>query len=147
MIRYSFANDLRAHPKQDRWPARRQTTSGGGRHEIIYTRALKPPFADTLGGQARNLNINEILYTKSCGILLMLYFCGVINVAQFWVLANVKFRKVISSETTSRRQCLGYTTNEKQPGNDRGRRSRQLFGQSQNNVKIRLLMFHRSGAV
>ena len=87
---FSFAGDLWAHPQPPRWLAGQQTTSRGNRNGIIYTRAVQPPFADPLGGPARSLNINEIVYMKTCRILLMLHFRGVINVGQFSVLAIVK---------------------------------------------------------
>ena len=93
-ICFSFADDLWAHPQQHRWLARQQSTSKSIRHGSVHTVALQTHFADPLGGPARNLNINEIVYIKSWGFLLMLHFRGVINVALFSVLAIVKFKKV-----------------------------------------------------
>ena len=93
-IHFSFADDLWAHPQQHRWLARQQATSKSGRHGSVHTIALQTHFADPLGGPARNPNINEIVYIKSWGFLLMLHFRGVINVALFSVLAIVKFKRV-----------------------------------------------------
>ena len=93
-IHFSFADDLWAHPQQHRWLARQQATSKSLRHGSVHTVALQTHFADPLGGPARNLNINEIVYIKSWGFLLMLHFRGVINVALFSVLAIVKFKRV-----------------------------------------------------
>ena len=93
-ICFSFADDLWAHPQQHRWLARQQSTSKSIRHGSVHTVALQTHFADPLGGPARNPNINEIVYIKSWGFLLMLHIRGVINVALFSVLAIVKFKKV-----------------------------------------------------
>ena len=72
LMRFRFANDLRAHHQQHRLLAGQQATSKGSRHGIVYTRALQTPFADPLGGPARILNINEMVYIQTLGILLML---------------------------------------------------------------------------
>ena len=92
-MHFSFADDLWAHPKQHRWHARQQATSKSSRHGNVHTIALQTHFADPPGGPAHNLNINEIIYIKSWGILLMLHIRGVINVALFSVLAIVTFKK------------------------------------------------------
>ena len=89
----SSANDLRPHTQQHRWPARKPSTSEGSRNGIIYRRAPHPPIFRPLGGPARSLNINESVYTKAWGILLMLSFRGAINVAQFSGLAIMKMRR------------------------------------------------------
>ena len=91
---FSFADDLWAHPQQHCWLATQQATSKNSRHRSVHTVALQTHFADPLGGPARNPNINEIVYIKSWGFLLMLHFRGVINVALFSVLAIVKFKRV-----------------------------------------------------
>ena len=92
-IHFSFAVDLWAHPQQHRWVARQQATSKSSRHGSVHTVALQTHLADPLGGPARNLNINELVYIKSWGFLLMLHFRGAIHVALFSVLAIVKFKR------------------------------------------------------
>ena len=102
-IHFSFADDLWAHPQQHRWLARQQATSKSIRHGNVHTVALQTHFADPLGGPARNPNINEIVYIKSWGFLLMLHFRGVINVALFSVLAIVKFKRGVFVGNNPRR--------------------------------------------
>ena len=75
----------------------------------------------------------------------MLEFRGFINVAQFSVLAVVNLWRAISPETTPTRRRPEHTTTEIQPGNDRGKRSRQVLGQFQQAFKHRLLMFPTAG--
>jgi hypothetical protein len=53
-------------------------------NESFAQELCKPPLPTTLGGPARNLNINEIVYIKDWLMLLMLQFRRVINVAQFF---------------------------------------------------------------
>ena len=141
---FSLARDMWAHPQQHRWLVQQQAASKGGGHGTTHTRALQTLFADPLGGAARNANINEINYIEASLILLMLAIRGVINVAQFWVLAVVKFWRAISLETARRRRRLSPTTRERQPDSGRGRRSRQLLGLVQNTFSNSLLLFHRS---
>ena len=94
----------------------------------MYTRALQTPFADPLGGPARNLNINEIVCIKTWVILLMLQFRRFINVAQ---VLGARNRWICGSdfvENSPQTTVLETTTQERQPGNDRGRRIRHLPG-------------------
>ena len=102
-IHFSFADDLWAHPQQHRWLARQQAMSKSIRHGSVHTVALQTHFADPLGGPARNLNINEIVYIKNGGLSLTLHLRGVINVAPFSVLAIVEVKRGVFVGNSPRR--------------------------------------------
>ena len=75
----------------------------------------------------------------------MLHFRGVINVALFWVLANVKNKRADFIGKNRRRRCPEHTTREKRAGNDQGKPNRQPFGLSQKTFQNHILMFHKLG--
>ena len=65
------------------------------RQNVVATKSSEqgccnPPLPTPSAGRPRILNINEIVYIKRLGILIMLPFRGAINVALFSVLAIVK---------------------------------------------------------
>ena len=123
------------------------------RQHVVATKSSEqgccnPPLPTPSAGRPRILNIIKIVYIKSWWILIMLPFRGAINVGTVLGARNREKMEVrFHRKPARRRRCLEYTANEREPVNDRCRRSRQLRGQSQKIQKRLPLMFHRSGEV